>query len=416
MSEQKKKRLPKTHKDYWKQRVEKLSYKDADGQKIESGEYSIRLSHQGKREYFPLNTSNLATAATKAKKIYTYISANGMDAALAEFKPKEEVPDVSTVGELIAAAEKTADIAPRTMRDYATALRKVGGDITNVKANAKDRFRPGGGEWQKKTDKVKLAAFTPDALKTWKIKQTHGLDPVEAGRKKRSAETVFGRIRSIWKYCNLPNPLEGEKWKTQSAPFEMNIEGGTLLYYANKELEKQQPEQYKAFMLCLFLGLRKKEADNLTWEQIKFEDSQVHIKTTEHFKLKREESERKVDIDESFLPVLSSWRDGADKVFVLSGGESKPLAKYPYYRADIKLKTWRKLIAWIKAKGVTAKNPMHYLRKLAGANIYEQLGEYAAQRYLGHSDIRTTTTHYVKPKTGAAAFTPKKPEPKAVGN
>jgi hypothetical protein len=182
---EKPKRLPKTHKDYWKERVEKLSYKDKDsGETLEAGDYSIRLYYLGRREYFPLNTSNRKTAGDEAKRIYTFLKANGWEPTLAKYKPEaEEKPEVETVGDLIAAAKDKSDVRPRTLQGYSGSIRRLAGSIKGIDANDASKYQPGGSQWQVKVDKVKLSTITPEKVQAWRKKQLDKLNPAERKRK-----------------------------------------------------------------------------------------------------------------------------------------------------------------------------------------------------------------------------------------
>jgi integrase len=409
----KSKRLPKTHKDHWKQRVEKLPYKDKSTGKVEKAEeYSIRMSYQKRREYFPLHTSNQKVAGDKAKAIYTHLVTNGWESALAKYKPEaEEKPKIETVGDLIKEASEKAEVRPITLSNYTANLRRLAGAIQGIDSSDASKYRPGGSQWQAKIDKVKLSAITADKVKAWRKKQLDKLNPSERKRKEISINTTLNHSRSIWKHSGLQSPFEGLKWKQTAKRFEPSVDAQSLLYFAEEELEKAKPEQYKALVLCLFLGLRKREADCLTWQQIDFEASKLKIETTEHFKPKSENSEREVPVQASLLPKISKWREDANKVFVLHGGKSKPDSKFAYYRAK---NTWKELTAWLRSKGVETPKPIHYLRKLSGSLMYGSNDVYAAQRFLGHADIRTTIGSYVHEGNKSFELEAKKPEPKAV--
>lgn len=413
LAKSKKKRLPKTHKDYWKERVEKLTYKNkATGKIEEAGDYSIRLYYLERREYFALDSANRKVAGDKAKEIYTYLKANGWGATLAKYKPEaEEKPEVETVGDLIRIAKEKADIRPRTMQGYVGSFRRLTVGLAGIKEDS-SKYRPGGSEWQQKIDKVKLTRITTEKVQAWRKKELANLTPAVRKRKEISVDTVLNHSRSLWKHSGLPSPFEGLKWKQTARRFEPTVDAPTLLYWAQEELEKKKPEQFKALTLCLFFGLRKREADCLTWKQIDFERGKVKIETTEHFKPKSENSEREVPMQESLLPKVSKWRKGADDTFVLNGGIAKPDADYPYYRAE---GTWRELTSWLRAKGVDSQKPIHYLRKLSGSLMYGANDVYAAQRFLGHSDIRTTIGSYVHEGDKTFDIQPEKPEPKLAG-
>jgi integrase len=413
---EKAKRLPKTHKDYWKERVEKLTYgKDPEtGKPIEATEFSIRLYYLRRREYFPLNTSNRKIAGDEAKRIYTFLMANGWEPTLAKYKPRaEEKPKVETVGDLIAAAKEKADVRPLTFQQYQGALRRIAGSIKGIDSSDASKYQPGGSKWQMKVDKVKLSAITTEKVQAWRKKQLDNLNPAERKRKETSLNSSLNQARSLWRHSGLPSPFEGLKWKGTSRRFQPTVDAQTLLYWAEQELSELEPEQFKAFALCLFLGLRRKEADCLAWSQIDFESGKVRIETTEHFKPKSDNSEREIPIQESLLPQISKWRKSADAVFILKGGEARPQAGYTYYRSK---STWKGLAAWLRSKGVESSKPIHYLRKLSGSLMYGANDVYAAQRFLGHADIRTTLGSYVYEGDKTFELEAVKPEPKLKKN
>ena len=68
---------------------------------------------------------------------------------------------------------------------------------------------------------------------------------------------------------------------------------------------------------------------------------------------------------------------------------------YAHYRCA---PTFDKLIAWLRSKGVTGEKPLHTLRKEFGSLIAQKFGIFAAQQMLGHSDITTTSQHYIEVK------------------
>ena len=129
--------------------------------------------------------------------------------------------------------------------------------------------------------------------------------------------------------------------------------------------------------------------------QIDFEGGQIHVRRTEHFEPKTEESQRSIDLPSEILDVLRSFKQGSESVFVLDGGDSNPSATWPFYRANC---TWRKLIAWLQSKGVSQRNAVHTLRKESGSLIASNFGIEAARQHLGHRDIRITSSTYVSKK------------------
>src|SRR5258708_16107768 len=79
--------LPKTHKDYWKARLERRCYTHK-GKLVEVNEWSVRIQHLGQRRSFALGTNNAETAAVKARDIYLAVLAKGWDQAQALYNPE----------------------------------------------------------------------------------------------------------------------------------------------------------------------------------------------------------------------------------------------------------------------------------------------------------------------------------------
>ena len=168
-----------------------------------------------------------------------------------------------------------------------------------------------------------------------------------------------------------------------------------MLAIAERELRPTQPQLYLALFLCFWAGLRRKEADLLTWAQIDFAEGQLYVRRTAFFEPKTEENQRLIDLAPEAIDVLRSFKRGATSEFVLVGAEANQSASYGYYRCDC---MWRDLIAWLKDKGVSQRNAVHALRKESGSLIASSFGIEAARQHLGHRNIRTTSAHYVDKK------------------
>ena len=154
-----------------------------------------------------------------------------------------------------------------------------------------------------------------------------------------------------------PNPFAGLKLRDPGAQrYLSEISPEWLLARADSELRESHPQQYLALVLCLWAGLRRKEADLLTWAQVDAQQRQIHIRRTEHFEPKSDESERSVDLSSPVFDCIWSFKASSDSNFVLDGAEPDTSATYDYYRCD---KTWRDLNAWLRAKGIKQRKPVH---------------------------------------------------------
>jgi len=245
----------------------------------------------------------------------------------------------------------------------------------------------------------------------------------------RQAKALLGAklLPMIEKEIHLPDPLPfaGVSLGKTTRRFRSDVSGLWLFTLARTELEgaedeklpplrdkrgrlKPEPrinpgeakrEQWKAFALLMLAGLRRAEADCLTWKQIDLEAGQLRIETTAYFSPKTAEAERTIDLSPDAVEILRRFKQlpNPDPVFVLSGGDARPAAKREHYRADAApWRTWEGLTEWLRQKGVTTSKPLHSLRAMAGSLINEAFGLEAARDFLGHADIKTTSASYLQ--------------------
>lgn len=408
-------RAPKTHQDFWKTRLVRRTYADGNGRTVEMPEWQVRIAFCGRREWFNLETANQATAAIKARDIYVSLVAAGWTATLPKFKPAvAEKADVCTVGEFLADVTARSHLKPVTVRRYAVKLRKIVSDLAKLEADLRGRARRAkydyvnGGRraWLAKVDAQRLDLLTPESVSAWRNAYVakSSSDPVTRKSAERSAASYMRCARSLFAADVLamlkvklpPNPFAGVKLKDPGAQrYHSEVNPEWLLACAERELRRAEPQQYLALFLCLWAGLRRKEADLLTWKQVDFDSGQIHVRRTAHFEPKTEESQRTIDLPAEAVEVLRSFKKDSDSEFVLAGGQPNPAATYDYYRCDC---TWRDLHDWLRKKGVRQKKAIHALRKESGSLIASNFGIEAARQHLGHRDIRTTSAHYVEKK------------------
>jgi integrase len=402
------------HVDYWKERLYRKTF-TRDGERHEVPEWSVRLQHLGRREAFALATANAAVAASKAKEIATFLDANGWDAALAKFKPGMiEKPDVCTIGEFLADVRARSHLKPVTIRRYAVKLRKIVSDVAKLEAGLRgkakrskyDYVTGGRKAWLAKVDAQRLDILSSETVSAWRNAYVAkaGADPVKRKSAERSAASYMRCARSLFTSdvlsvlkVKLPsNPFAGVKLKDPGAQrYHSDVNPEWLLVCAKRELRDNHPQQYLALFLCLWAGLRRKEADLLLWEQVNLKQGQVHVRRTAYFEPKTEESQRVIDLAPESVDALRSFKKCSRSEFVLEGSEPHVGSTYDYYRCDC---TWRDLHEWLREKGVRQKKAIHALRKESGSLIASSFGIEAARQHLGHRDIRTTSSHYVEKK------------------
>jgi len=415
-------RAPKTSVEYWKTKVRPRVIR---GRK--TGELYVRFFEAGREAWVCLDTANQVKAAASARDYWVKMKAIGLPALLAELAPDKKPTKAGTVGEVIVAASKEATVRPRSLAQYVGAFRQLAAEIAGVDGG-KDRYAyrsPVYREWLAKVDAVPLSGITPELVKAWRARRIAAkTDPrerrsaeVSANTTIRQAKALFGAklIGSIRASVELPAvlPFEGVAVSKLKSRFRAEVSAEWLFNVGTAELASDRPEEFKALVLCLLAGLRRAEADTLTWSQIDLAEGKLFVRTTEFFAPKSEDGEREIDLSPDAVALFRGFLEAPDKdpVFVLKGGPAKPSCRYQYYRADCApFQTWHKLTAWLSSKGVHARKAVHTLRKQAGALIHQWHGIEAARAFLGHSDIATTSDFYVgrKPKT-TVDFTAHKP-------
>ena len=390
---------------YWRSRV----FRPINARGEASPHYSMRLQMRKQRMAFSLGTGNAEAAARKAANVYNDFLTLGVEAALAKHRPQKATDGIVSVGGWLKAARSVTTVNPATFALYARSLRKIVGDIIRVKRNRK-RFGPKGGgaqSYRQAIDAAPLALLSPAAIQKWRMEYVkRAKTPAEQRSRMtscnstvRQACSLFGK--KIAKFVPLPEPppFQGvEFFPRQSAKYFSRIDAKALLTQAQSELAKKDSPAFLAVLIALAAGLRKGEIDTLAWHQIDFERGVIRVEHTDTANLKSADSRGEVPIDASVVELLRGFRARASGAFVIESGDnvSGPRAWGRHYRAQ---SVFDRVTAWLRKHGVTAKKPLHELRKELGALITAEHGIYAASRVLRHADLSTTAAHYTDLKT-----------------
>ena len=401
--------LSKTHKDYWRARLEKRCY-TSDGQLAEVNEWSVRIQHLGRRQSIALGTSNAEAAAIKARDHYLAVCARGWAAAEAEFNPEMMVRrDDPTVGEFLREVEAKADLKPKTFRNYSGYFRRIVADTFGL-GGSSDKFshRNGGHQaWVERVDKIRLAAVTPERIGEWQRRYVRDAEknPVRRGSAVRSSNSYLRCARALFSKellkklkVRLPEilPFHGIVIKKSRPPkYKSTINPAKLLQEARQNLAAQNPEAYKVFLLAFGAGLRKGEIDALECGHLNFDKGVVVVEPTEYHDTKTEESEAEVEIDPVLAHELKRLMPVSSEFYVVADGPPRPGLNRQYYRAE---SVFQSLYAWLAGQGVKSPRPLHTLRKEFGSMINSRFGLFAAMTALRHSNITTTSDYYVDNK------------------
>jgi len=398
----------KNSANYWITRLRKKK----NSLEEESPHWSIQLQSGGVRRGFSTGTGNKEAAAKIAAGIYNDILALGWNATLAKHRPTNE-PDpelpapVASLGDWIASARKVSEANASTFNCYSCSLRKIIGDILAVE-RSKKRFGPrkgGAGEYRAKIDATSLEVLTLPAVQKWRLEYVkRAKTPAEERSRMTSCNSTIRQARSLFaakilKFLpdlRLPDPIPFhavEFFPRQSAKYFSRIDAKTLLQEAHRELAKTDPPAFLAMLLALSAGLRKGEIDSLQWHQVDFTRQLIRVESTDSASLKTADSRDEVAIDENTIAILRGFHAKKEGAFVIEGegGGSGPKKWGQNYRAGA---VFDRLTAWLRAHGVTARKPLHELRKELGSLVTAEHGIYAASRVLRHSNVATTAAHY----------------------
>lgn len=402
--------------------------KTQDSSVKQDADYSCRIAFSGRREQFQLHTANKAEAAAKAAAIYREIAGKGWELALQIHKPraaaKEDTLSDATVGSLIEANLRLSSARPESLDAYSKALRRIASGVFEIqKGNKFDSFRGGRAAWLEKIDRIPLAELTPTSVLAWRNRVMKGSrTPEERGR---AAVTVNSLIRNaksllskkvrpfIESEMKLPSPLFFEGVSAEQEPslrYRSKIDAEAILKAAQRDLAIHDSEAFKLLLLVFVFGLRRSEADTLTWQQFDFNRRILVIEDTEHKRLKSKDSAGEIDLEPEFCNLFRGFKEKTQGLFVLESPQrirkdTISERKSRGYRCEA---THVRLLVWLRAQGVGGLRPIHTLRKEIGAVIASRDGIWKASRYLRHSDIRITSRLYSDKKvpvtSGLAGF------------
>jgi integrase len=372
------------------------------------------LQHGGIRKALSLETPLKAAAAARARDTYLAVIAGGWEALKPE--KKEHAHTGLTVGRFLAELAQKADLKPKTLEGYAIAFRLIVAGICGIEGDTRKYDHRGGGRarWLERIHAVRLDAITPARVQEWKraFLARAGKDPVALRSARTSCNSFLRRAKSLFapsavKHLSLqlpaPLPFDGIAFEPrQSARYRSTIDPEALTLAASEELAGKDEPVFLAFLLALGAGLRRGEIDRLEWSAFRWDRNVIRIEPTRWFDVKTEHSIGDVPVDPELMSVFRGYAARAhERVhpgmhpphFVIEG-DNLPIASATFenYRAQA---TFERLSAWLRKHGVTARKPIHELRKEFGSMVNRRHGLTAAKDLLRHADIGITASHYI---------------------
>jgi integrase len=389
----------KTSLAYWEKRI---------FQRRAGGNWWMLVQHGGRRTKLSLDTPIKAAAAAKARDVYLSILANGWDETLRAYRPERANKSDVTLGEFLDELAAKADLKAKTREGYAVALRKIVADSFGIDGGKAKYDAHGGGRvaWLERVHAIKLRDLTPAVVQKWKrdfLGRAGKGDPLAERTAKISVNSIIRRAKSLFApdalqhlECTLPKPLpfEGIKFEPrQSMRYRSTIDPEVLTKKARAELAEEDPDAFLAFLLALGVGLRRIEIDRLEWDAFRWNENVVRIEPTEHFDVKTEHSIGDVPIDRELMAIFKGYHAQSASNFVLETDNlPRPNATFENYRAQA---VFERLAAWLRENGVSARKPIHELRKEFGSMVNRKHGLSAAKDLLRHADIAITASHYI---------------------
>jgi integrase len=387
-----------------------------------AADYECRIAFAGNQKRFPLRTPNKDVAAVKARDIYVSLQKHGWELTLTKFKPwtveEEKALETCTVGEYIKTVQTLVPIKPTTFTTYSRKFRFLVSQIKSFKGG-KDRhdyYNGGSDKWRELIDMVTLAEITPSEVSSWQTRYiaANSANPLKAKSATHTARSVIRNAKALFSadilllvcppsgvpLLKLPTPLPFDGVTLAKAPrtrYKSKINAPLIAKLAYDELQKDNPELFKMFLLAFGAGLRRGEIDKLTWKQFNWTVGTISIETTEYGSVKTEDSEQEIDIGADLVAYFKDRMAGSESEFVITSNvavDDQP-KHWNHYRCDGLFKS---LIEWLHSKGVNARNPIHTLRKEFGSLINQQYGIFAASAALRHSNISITRDTYVDKK------------------
>ena len=176
--------------------------------------------------------------------------------------------------------------------------------------------------------------------------------------------------------------------------YRSSIDAGKLTRAAQKELSESDPSTFLAFLLALGAGLRRIEIDRLEWDAFRWNQNMIRIEPTEHFDVKTEHSIGDVSVDPELMSIFRGYaaRARASQFVIETPNLPRKGATFEHYRAQA---VFDRLAVWLRQHGVTARKPIHELRKEFGSMVNRKHGLTAAKDLLRHADIAITASHYI---------------------
>jgi integrase len=308
----------------------------------ESSEYSARLQCAGIREWFNLKATTKDNAAEKAAEISRYLHEHGWEATREKYKPKPaKDSNTVTIGEYVDAVDTLGTLHTRTLKEYHRCLRTIAAHCVGIKDRKGTRYNRTN-EWQEKVDGIPLRSVTPKKAQKWQTEHlAQGKGQPENRRLSinRSCNKVLRNAKSLFskkilKHAGFNVSLpkftgrQGDNilWFEEiqfaeegSKQFHNNTQltYGNIIAAARREFRANEPDAYLLLLLTLCAGLRRGEADALTWDDININDCTIYVATSSSGRTKSGSSCKAVVVAPQLIKELLAFKARASTPYVV---------------------------------------------------------------------------------------------------
>jgi integrase len=359
--------------------------------------------------HFPLGT-DATEAAKKADEIGSFLSipTNTLEMARREYDPRgvARKEKFATLKEVFDAHEKgvrTLGISPATGKDYRYSLIHI---IRRVEASQRGKApvqQPG-----KRLDMTPWLSLPTTVLTAKQLLDFKGamipkvaridgvlIEPdeeeiltaqISCDSFMRQARAIFSEdARRYYRHLRIPLPDLAEWLEVPmfGARKYFELPGADVVRAIFQDLgtlREADANAWRAFMLCIHLGLRKGEAAAARWEWIEDGGPLMKLREDGQFRPKHGHG-RKVEFERWVLDELRGGIASLDTI--LEGNETE--------RGE---RVFSRLNDYLRLHGITATKPTHELRKLWFSYTAKAKGMLAAQQQGGHSDPKVTSQCY----------------------
>lgn len=348
--------------------------------------YYVRARVQGRERWLSLSTGVVTVARARRDKMLEEMR-GGRWQAVEALQARSPIAALDTIAAHYLKWAEGAKLRPRTARANVNAMRNLirttlGHELSDTPASA----------------------LTADLLARYQagaIGAARPLGPGAVNRALTSTHSIARQARSLFAARPMQRgAYEGLRLPDLEPFMRYSLDRGKIakpkpapeaLLARTRQvaaaMRRRMPGHWLALQCAANIGMRRGEIEAACWDWFTASASAdgaglVYVQIGGRDDYEAKGSNHNVQLDPGLWAELQAARVDAGP-YLLPGT--------PHERDE----TLRTLSRILRATGWTHRKPLHELRKQCGMRIADQHGPLAAKEALGHSDMRTTLTHYV---------------------